>query len=141
MTFAQFDEQFIVKGGLFLAVHSKLATNCNGDRVKIFEIDLICEWHGTDKLRYFAVEFDTEKQYDRIVVYLKLCADLLRDSVLSSIDTLDEFEAAGPRTETHACLVCAGRGLVWERMVISGVESNASYCPNCSGAGKTTHPV
>lgn len=140
MTFAQFDEQFIVKGGLFLPIHSKLATNCNGERVKIFEIDLIREWHDSDKLRSVAVEFDTQEQYDRMVVYLKLSADLLRQSLLSNIDTLDEFEAAGPRTETRVCRDCDGRGRVHAGFLMGGTEIT-SECRSCKGVGKITYSV
>lgn len=95
--FDTFKQNFIDKPeGGYYPVCSNLAENNDGEKVKVMNIDLICEWRLMDgKVKFFEVPFENEDQFNEIVGFLKAGADFLHKAIHENIETLDYAEANG----------------------------------------------
>ena len=59
------------------------------DEVDVVYIDLICEYRIPDgKVKFLAVQFENNEQFNEIVAYLETSADGLRDKILANVNSL-----------------------------------------------------
>lgn len=91
--FETFKENFINQPDGFFPVCSEFEESNNGELLRILNLDMICEWRLPDgKIKFLAVPFETEEQFDEITAYLKVAAELLNAAILERIDELKYAE-------------------------------------------------
>ncbi len=104
LTFEEFDEHFIQSPDGLFPVYSGLEEDDDGEYLKVMQVDMICEWRMSefsitnlltdDKVKFIAVPFETKEQFDKIMEYLKVAADLLNQAILERLSKIpDEYES------------------------------------------------
>lgn len=87
--FAEFKEHFINQPDGYFPVYSEFREDQDGNYVKILKIDLICEWRLSDgKILFIQVPFETKEQFNEIIEYLKIAANILNKKIMKRIDEL-----------------------------------------------------
>jgi hypothetical protein len=87
--FATFKANFIDNPDGYFPVHSCFAEDDDGEPLRVFKIDMICEWRLSDgKLKFLAVPFETEEQFDAIMRYLRLTTYMLREKIHDRLEQL-----------------------------------------------------
>lgn len=91
ITFAEFKDNFIDHPDGYFSVYSAFAErHDDGSPLRRIDLDMICEWRLSDaKVKLLSVEFSTEDEFDQIVEYLTLTADMLRAAIVKRIEELD----------------------------------------------------
>ncbi len=93
--FEMFKANFIVRPdgwfpGGYLPVHSTFGEDCEGDSLRVLNLDMICEWRLADgKIMFVEIPFTTEDEFNQLVEYLRFAADFLHKTILKDIDALD----------------------------------------------------
>jgi hypothetical protein len=91
--FDTFKKNFIDQPDGYFPVYAAFKENDDGDLEKVVQIDMICEWRLTDgKVQFFEVPFETEEQFNQIMGYLGVAADLLNKAVLGHFAKLKLVE-------------------------------------------------
>lgn len=89
ITFNEFKKHFIDHPDGFFSVYSSFDEDDEGNFLKVINLVFICEWRMADKPpMFYSVLFDTEDEFNQIVEYLKVTADLLNKSILSHIEDM-----------------------------------------------------
>ncbi len=89
ISFEDFEENFIKQPDGYFPVYSCFDEDDDGENIRVVKLDMICEWRLSDeKVKFLAVPFETEEQFDKIIVYLKVTAELLNKAILSKIDQM-----------------------------------------------------
>ena len=84
--FDVFKENFIDHPDGFFPVYSSLEENDDEDDDreynKVVELDMICEWRLPDaKIKFIAVPFETDEQFNEIMAYLHVTAGLIHEAI------------------------------------------------------------
>lgn len=100
ISFEEFKENFIKQPDGFFPVYSAFEESDNGELLRILNLDMICEWRLTDgKVKFLSVPFETEEQFNEIVAYLKVTAELLNKAILKRVDELSYAETVEEPSE------------------------------------------
>lgn len=90
ISFEEFKKVYINQPDGFFPVYSRFAENDYSEPQRILCLDLICEWRLDDgKVQFLEVPFANEEQFNEIIAYLKVAADLLNKAILERIDSLN----------------------------------------------------
>lgn len=89
LTFRMFKGIFMDHVGKgFTPIYCSMADE-EDDEVDVIYIDLICEYRLIDgKVKFLAVSFDNDKQFNDIIAYLKESADHLHIAITSNINRM-----------------------------------------------------
>lgn len=97
--FETFKTNFIEKPDGYFSVYSCLDEDYEGDKLRVFKLDMICEWRMDDgKVKFVEVPFDTEDQFNQIVAYLRVTAGMLNTAIVERLDEL-VYEGSKPESE------------------------------------------
>ena len=87
--FESFKKHFIDQPKGFYPVYSEIKELYDGTLAPVMQIDMICEWRLPDgKVKFIEVPFDGHRQFEQIIKYLKVAANLLNEEILIGIDSL-----------------------------------------------------
>ena len=93
--FDEFKKNFIDQPDGFFPVYSAIEENGDwegegaGQYFKVIQIDMICEWRLTDgQVKFLAVPFENEQQFNEIMAYLRVTADLLNKAILNRVSKM-----------------------------------------------------
>jgi hypothetical protein len=89
ISFEDFKNSFIAQPDGYFPVYSCLDEDYEGEPLRVFRLDMICEWRLTDgKVKFLEVPFDTKEQFDEMVAYLRVATDLLNKAIVEQIGEL-----------------------------------------------------
>lgn len=97
--FDTFKTNFIDQPDGYFSVYSVFNEDYESDNIRVLLLDMICEWRMDDgKVKFVEVPFDTEEQFNALVAYLRVTADLLNKAIVERIDEL-KYADAKPEAE------------------------------------------
>ncbi len=98
--FDTFKTNFIDQPDGYFSVCASFNEDYHGECLRALQLDMICEWRMTDgKVKFVEVPFDTEEQFNALVAYLRVTADLLNKAIVGGID---ELKYADTKPEAEA---------------------------------------
>lgn len=89
LSFVDFKANFIDQPDGWFAVYTSFKEDYHGGNLRVLELDMICEWRLSDgKIKFLEVPFDTEEEFNALVIYLRVTTDLLNKAILENIGEL-----------------------------------------------------